>query len=217
MGARTRHVGSDRSWLQRWVRRCSDRRRTARHEFDVDFLLFGAETNRLALFDPEAFDGFVALYADAYDAVKEVSPSTAMSTAFQLELMRGDAFLMGGSETRGPQWDLIDRFDGRLDLLGLTVYPSWTSPTRPPFPTTTSRRSPIATGFHWRSPRTSRRPSCAASPSCSTESTYASRSGPRPTVGAEGVLRFGWRSGESGSLSARRCDGRDRPDSPDSK
>lgn len=92
-------------------------------EFDVDYLLFGAEINRLALFEPDAFEGFVRPYADAYDAVKVTSPSTEMFTGFQLELMRGDGFLMGGSEDRGPQWDLIDRFSGRLDLLAFTVYP----------------------------------------------------------------------------------------------
>lgn len=92
-------------------------------EFEVEYLLFGAEINRLRLFDPAAFDGFVALYEDAYDAVKLVSPDTLMFTGFQLELMRGDAFLMGNSENRDPQWDLIELFEGRLDLLSFTVYP----------------------------------------------------------------------------------------------
>ncbi len=74
-------------------------------DFDVDYLLFGAEINRLLLYDPDAFDAFVALYADTYDAVKATSPATLMFTGFQLELMRGDAFLMGDSDNRDPQWD----------------------------------------------------------------------------------------------------------------
>lgn len=90
-------------------------------EFEVEYLLFGAEINWLQLFDADAFENFVDLYAEAYDAVKAVSPDTAMFTVFQLELMRGDAYLMDNRENRDPQWDLVDRFDGRLDLLAFTV------------------------------------------------------------------------------------------------
>lgn len=86
------------------------------------FLAIGVETNRLWLTDRTAFDGFARGYADAYDAVKRVSPDTKVFTIFQLELMRGHATRMTGRDDE-PQWDLLERFAGRLDLLGLTTYP----------------------------------------------------------------------------------------------
>ncbi|HEU5288969.1 MAG TPA: hypothetical protein VFV20_11250 [Candidatus Limnocylindria bacterium] len=86
------------------------------------FLALGVETNRLWLSDRTSFDGFVRGYADAYDAVKKVSPDTKVFTIFQLELMRGHATRMTGRDDE-PQWDLLERFAGRLDLLGLTTYP----------------------------------------------------------------------------------------------
>lgn len=86
------------------------------------FLAIGVETNRLWMSDRTSFDGFVRAYADAYDAVKKVSPDTKVFTIFQLELMRGHATRMTGRDDE-PEWDLLERFAGRLDLLGLTTYP----------------------------------------------------------------------------------------------
>jgi len=87
------------------------------------YLALGVESNRLWQSDPSAFDGFVAGYAEAYDAVKRVSPQTSVFTIFQLELMRGRALLMTAKESTPPQWDLIGRFAGKLDLTGFTTYP----------------------------------------------------------------------------------------------
>lgn len=86
------------------------------------FLAIGVETNRLWMSDRTSFDGFSRAYAEAYDAVKKVSPDTKVFTVFQLELMRGHAARMTGRDDE-PQWDLLERFAGRLDLLGLTTYP----------------------------------------------------------------------------------------------
>lgn len=87
------------------------------------FLALGVESNRLWVSDPAAFDGFVAGYSDAYDAIKRVSPATSVFTIFQLELMRGRAFLMTAKESTPPQWDLIARFGTKLDVTGFTTYP----------------------------------------------------------------------------------------------
>lgn len=92
-------------------------------QYDVAYLLVDTEVNRLWMADPAAFDGFVALYGEVYDVVKAESPETKVFTGFQYEMLRGDAFLAGGSDTREPQWELVDRFAGKLDLLGLTSYP----------------------------------------------------------------------------------------------
>lgn len=86
------------------------------------YLGLGVETNRLATSDPVAFDAFVKGYADAYDAIKKVSPATKVFTIFQLELMKGHATRMTGRDDP-PQWDLLQRFAGRLDLVAFTTYP----------------------------------------------------------------------------------------------
>ena len=89
-----------------------------------EMLALGVESNRLWMSDPQAFDGFVTGYAEAYDAIKKVSPSTRVFTIFQLELMRGSAYLMTGkSEPAAPQWPLLEKFAGRLDVAGFTTYP----------------------------------------------------------------------------------------------
>jgi hypothetical protein len=88
-----------------------------------EYLALGVESNRLWMSDPAAFDGFVKGYADAYDAIKKVSPATKVFTIFQLELMRGDAYLMTGKPSTPPQWDLLARFKDKLDLVGYTTYP----------------------------------------------------------------------------------------------
>jgi hypothetical protein len=87
-----------------------------------DYLALGVETNRLFVTDRAAFDGFVGAYPEAYDAVKKVSPSTKVFTIFQLELMKGHAMRWTGRDDP-PQWDLLKRFAGRLDLVGFTTYP----------------------------------------------------------------------------------------------
>ena len=116
-----------------------------------EFLALGVESNRLWMSDRAAFDGFVKGYADAYDAIKKVSPSTKVFTIFQLELMRGSAFLMTGKQSTPPQWDLLAKFSGRLDLVGYTTYPflAYTSPADIPddYYADAARRSPAPVAF----------------------------------------------------------------------
>ncbi len=90
-------------------------------EHEVSYLLLGTEVDRIEADDPAAFDAFVALYADTYDAVKAVSPETKVFTAFQLEELRGSGYLTGRDWEE--RWDLIDAFGDRLDLVGFTSYP----------------------------------------------------------------------------------------------
>jgi hypothetical protein len=92
-------------------------------EHKPELLALGVESNRLWMSDPAAFDGFVSGYAQAYDAIKKVSPATRVFTIFQLELMRGGAFLITGKESSPAQWELLAKFDRRLDVAGFTTYP----------------------------------------------------------------------------------------------
>lgn len=91
-------------------------------EHRPELLALGVEVNRHWMSDPASFDGFVAAFAEAYDAVKAVSPGTRVFTVFQLELLRGTAYLMTAQERTAEQWDLLSRFP-KADLIGLTTYP----------------------------------------------------------------------------------------------
>ena len=87
------------------------------------YLAIGVEVNRLWQSDPAAFDAFVTVYAEAYDAIKKQSPQTKVFTIFQLELMKGRANLSTGKPQTAPQWELLTRFAGKLDVAGFTTYP----------------------------------------------------------------------------------------------
>jgi hypothetical protein len=90
--------------------------------FELDYLAFGVEANRLI---PEvsqaAFLDYVAAYQEVYDLVKFHSPETRVFAIFQLEYLKGAA-LLSGLEFE-PHWEALDHFEGRLDLVGLTIYP----------------------------------------------------------------------------------------------
>jgi len=96
--------------------------------FDLEYLAFGVEVNRLI---PEvseaAFLDFVNTYRDIYDLVKFESPDTKVFTIFQLEYLKGAALLSGLEFD--PHWQVLDLFTGKQDLVGLTVYPFLEYPT----------------------------------------------------------------------------------------
>jgi hypothetical protein len=96
--------------------------------FDLEYLAFGVEVNRLI---PEvseaAFLDFVNAYRDIYDLVKMESPDTKVFTIFQLEYLKGAALLSGLEFD--PHWEVLDHFAGKQDLVGLTIYPFLEYPT----------------------------------------------------------------------------------------
>ena len=89
-----------------------------------EYMGLGIEVNIMAEKSPAEFEEFVDLYAQAYDAVKAVSPGTKVFTVFQLERMKGlQGGLFGGSDDPGKaQWQLLDRFN-MSDLYAFTTYP----------------------------------------------------------------------------------------------
>jgi hypothetical protein len=90
--------------------------------FELDYLAFGVEANRLG---PEvsaaAWLDYVAAYREIYDLVKLRSPETKVFPIFQLEYLKGAAML-SGLELQ-PQWEILEDFEGKIDLVGLTIYP----------------------------------------------------------------------------------------------
>ncbi len=91
--------------------------------FEPAYLGLGVEVNRLYESDPAGFDSYVAAYVEIYEAVKAASSSTLVFPVFQLEMTRGGGYLMGDSDTRRPEWSLLERFAGHMDLAAFTTYP----------------------------------------------------------------------------------------------
>ncbi len=99
-------------------------------QYSPQYLALGVEVNSYYERGPSDFDRFVSLYAETYDAVKAVSPTTKVFTIFQYERLRGGQFFSGDGQ-KPTQWDLLERFVGRLDLAAFTTYPFllYASPT----------------------------------------------------------------------------------------
>ncbi|MBN1924175.1 MAG: hypothetical protein JW791_05480 [Nanoarchaeota archaeon] len=85
------------------------------------YLALGVEVNNLYVQFPDVFDDFVAFYRETYDLIKQASPETKVFTIFQLDVMRGEAYLTGLNLT--SHWSIIDLFKDKLDLVSFTVYP----------------------------------------------------------------------------------------------
>lgn len=93
-------------------------------EWEPPYVGIGVEVNLHAEDEPEQFETFVSLFAEAYDAIKDAAPSTQVYTGFQLEWMRGlrGGVFGGENDPEQAQWDLIDRFP-KTDLVAFTSYP----------------------------------------------------------------------------------------------
>jgi hypothetical protein len=90
-------------------------------KYEPGIISLGVESNSLFLFQPDTFDLYVEYARKAYDEIKRVSPDTMVMNNFQLERMKGASSLAG--EDFEPHWTLIQRFEGKIDLISFTVYP----------------------------------------------------------------------------------------------
>ncbi|MDI6769262.1 MAG: hypothetical protein QMD04_06260 [Anaerolineales bacterium] len=86
------------------------------------YLALGIEINRYYEHDPTGFDAFVTLYTETYEAVKAASPDTLVFPVFQYEMLHGGEFFAGDGQNPS-QWELLDLFGERLDLVAFTTYP----------------------------------------------------------------------------------------------
>lgn len=99
---------SDPEFREMWV----DEARKIAEEFQPEYFSLGNEINDYFYLHPEDLEDYLTLYDEAYAAIKEVSPDTKVMVVFSYtHLIDND------------QWDLISRFDSRVDVLGLTTYP----------------------------------------------------------------------------------------------
>ncbi len=91
-----------------------------------DYLVLGTEVNTTFERNPEGYFAFVDAYRDAYDVVKEASPQTQVLVTYQYEELLG---VVPELPPHAPRWDLLDDLGARLDVLGITSYPSFAYPT----------------------------------------------------------------------------------------
>lgn len=87
------------------------------------FLALGMEVNATYERAPEQYQRFVEAYEEAYDAVKSASPETQVFVTFQYEQLIG---VVPWEPPHPPRWELLAAYGDRLDMFGLTTYPSFT-------------------------------------------------------------------------------------------
>lgn len=86
------------------------------------YLVLGTEVNAAFEREPDGYSAFVDVYREAYDVVKAVSPETLVFVSFQYEQLLG---LIPWEPPHVPRWELLEDFEGALDLLAITTYPSF--------------------------------------------------------------------------------------------
>lgn len=88
------------------------------------YIGFGIEINTLHEKDLATYNDFIPYFAEVYDAVKAVSPTTRIFTVFQLEKMKGlNGGLFGGvNDPSANTWFLIADFP-KADISVFTTYP----------------------------------------------------------------------------------------------
>lgn len=85
------------------------------------YMALAVEVNMIYEKSPDAFQAFVALYSQAYDTVKEISPGTALFVTFQYEDLLG----LFPFAPHDPRWELLQPLEPKLDLLAFSTYPSF--------------------------------------------------------------------------------------------
>jgi hypothetical protein len=91
------------------------------------YLALGMEVDLYEAARPDDFDNFVSLYFEAYDAVKNISPETLVFPTFQMEAVQNLLSPPSQAGQAGPpnRWDLLLRFEPKVDILAVTTYPSF--------------------------------------------------------------------------------------------
>jgi hypothetical protein len=98
------------------------------------FVFLGNESSVYFKDDPEDYGRWIAVYGEAYDAIKAASPETLVGPIFQYGRTAGIGVLAGLSQ---PEWGAVTAHDfSRVDVLGLTVYPFFAHATPEAIPAT---------------------------------------------------------------------------------
>lgn len=89
--------------------------------FQPPFVFLGNENSFYFEENPKDYANWITFYNDAYAAVKSKSPGTLVGPVFNFEHLSGSGRL--AAYTR-PHWEALAAHDpGKMDVVGLTVYP----------------------------------------------------------------------------------------------
>jgi hypothetical protein len=86
------------------------------------YLALGVEINLYYDKNKDAMDDFKSLYAEAYDAVKKISPDTQVTVTFQYEDLQG---VLPTEDQHFADWPLLRSFAPKLDVMAISTYPSF--------------------------------------------------------------------------------------------
>jgi hypothetical protein len=81
-------------------------------EFKPEYFSLGNEINDYFFVHPEELKDFLTLFDEAKTQIKKVSPNTKVFIVFSFNHLIDN-----------NQWELLEKFDDRVDLIGLTTYP----------------------------------------------------------------------------------------------
>lgn len=84
-------------------------------------VFLGNESDFYWALDPDDYQRWIAVYDDAYDAIKAASPDTLVGPVFNVEHLMGWGTYSGWTSPQTEAFTLHDRT--RIDVVGLTVYP----------------------------------------------------------------------------------------------
>ncbi|MBI2724238.1 MAG: hypothetical protein HYX50_04160 [Chloroflexi bacterium] len=86
------------------------------------YLALGVEMNLYYQRNKDDFTQFESLYQEAYDRVKEISPQTQVTVTFQYEDLQS---LLPTTEPHLTDWQLVRRFDDKVDVTAISTYPGF--------------------------------------------------------------------------------------------
>ena len=86
------------------------------------YLVLGNEVNATFERNPGTYLSYVTAYKEAYDAVKAAAPETQVLPSFQYEELLG---VIPDLPPHPPRWQLLKDFQGKMDAVGITTYPSF--------------------------------------------------------------------------------------------
>jgi hypothetical protein len=82
-------------------------------EFKPEYFSLGNEINDYFYLYPQDLDSYLSLYQEAYRDIKSVSPKTKIFVVFSYNHLIDN-----------NQWDLLSKFNDKVDIIGLTSYPN---------------------------------------------------------------------------------------------
>ncbi len=99
---------SDPVFRSRWV----EEARNIASEFKPEYFSLGNEINDFFYLNPDEFNSYLSLFEEAKTAIKSVSPHTKVLVVFSYNHL-----------VENGQWNMLEEFNDKVDLIGLTTYP----------------------------------------------------------------------------------------------